>query len=47
MVALYSPGSAFGLLSDEGLEDQLEGFNEVGSHVVLKVSAHDVIHGVY
>jgi hypothetical protein len=32
-------------LSDEGLEDLTEVFNEVVSHVVLRVSAHDVIRG--
>jgi hypothetical protein len=33
-------------LSDEGLEDLLEGFDRVVSRVVLRVSAHDVVHGV-
>lgn len=30
-------------LSDEGLEDQLEGYDEVASRVVLRVSAHDIV----
>jgi hypothetical protein len=30
-------------LSDEGLEDLLEGYDEVSSHVVLRVSAHDIV----
>lgn len=33
------------MLLDEGLEDLTEGFDEVVRHVVLRVSAHDVIRG--
>lgn len=29
-------------LLDEGLEDLLEGYNEVASRVVLRVSAHEI-----
>jgi hypothetical protein len=31
-------------LSNEGQEDLLEGYDEVASHVFLRVSAHDVVH---
>lgn len=30
-------------LSDEGLEDLLEAYDDVASHVVLMVSTHDII----
>jgi hypothetical protein len=31
-------------LSDEGLEDMLEGFDEATSRVVLRASSHDFMH---
>ena len=34
-------------LLDEGLEDLLEGLDEVAIRVMVRVSAHDVVHGVY
>lgn len=34
-------------LSDEGLEDLLEDFDRLASRVILRVSAHDVVHGVH
>jgi hypothetical protein len=33
-------------LLDEGLEDMLEGYDDMASHVMLRVSAHDIIHDV-
>lgn len=39
-VLIGSPSS----LSDEGLEDLLEGYDDVTNHVVLRVSDHDIIH---
>jgi hypothetical protein len=30
-------------VSDEGLEDLLEGYDEMSSRVVLRVSAHDIV----
>jgi hypothetical protein len=30
-------------LLDEGLEDQLEGYDDVASRVVLRVFAHDIV----
>jgi hypothetical protein len=30
-------------LSDEGLEDLLEGYDDIASHVVLRLSIHDVV----
>lgn len=30
-------------LSDEGLEDILEGYDYVASHVVLRVSTHNIV----
>lgn len=37
---VVSPPSS---LSDEGLEDMLEGFDEVASHVVQRFSTDDVV----
>nr|ACG25917.1 hypothetical protein [Zea mays] len=37
---LIGPPSSF---SDEGLEDLLEGYDDIASHVVLRVSVHDVV----
>jgi hypothetical protein len=34
-------------LSNEGLEDMLEGFDEVASRVVLRVLSHDIVRGVH
>jgi hypothetical protein len=34
-------------LSDEGLEDLLEGYDEVSSRVVLRVSAHDIVRDAH
>lgn len=39
---IISPPSS---LSDEGLEDLLEGFDEMASRVVLRVSAHVIVRG--
>lgn len=32
-------------LSDKGMEDLLEGFDEMSSHIMLRLSAHDIVCG--
>lgn len=34
-------------LLDEGLEDMLEGYEDVTSHVMLRVSPHDIVHDAH
>lgn len=34
-------------LSDEGLDDLLEGYDDVASHIVLRVSAHENIRDAH